>query len=108
MAGLPTNLIMILLLTIMSTVLRCGVIPAGQDQLNVEVSYIPMNCPLITSPEEEHMPIMDATYCIVVGNTLTESCTMVKDEKKICSMPEHTKATVTAVNGTHLTTSGTL
>ncbi|KAJ1350408.1 hypothetical protein KIN20_006193 [Parelaphostrongylus tenuis] len=183
MAGLLTNLIMTLMLTAISTVLGCGVLPAGQasnraftvtgfttlpvamvytsptnavrfsgiatsetgargfvqrlvmqtvfdvleqqgrsallpdavisailGQLNVEVSYIPMNCPLVTGPEEEHMPAMEETYCIIAGDTVTGICTIVMQnvDKKKCSTPEAMMVTVTALNGTHLTISGTL
>ncbi|KAJ1358825.1 hypothetical protein KIN20_017353 [Parelaphostrongylus tenuis] len=163
-ARLPTNLIMILLLSITSTVVGCGVMPAGRasnrtftvtgfttlpvamvytsavnavrfsgiatneasargtvqrlvvdvleqqgrsallpdavvsailGQLNVEVSYIPMSCPLVTGPEDEHMPAMDEIYCIIVGNTVTGVCTLKEDKnnKKKCSVPEAMKTT---------------
>ncbi|KAJ1347459.1 hypothetical protein KIN20_002515 [Parelaphostrongylus tenuis] len=155
MAGLLTNLILILILSTISTVLGCGVIPAGQasnrtftvtgfttlpvsmvytsamnaarfsgiatseagargtiqrlvmqtvfdvleqqgrsallpdavisailGQLNVEVSYIPLNCPLVTSPEEEHNQAMDKTYCIIVGSTVTGICTIKTNDQK--------------------------
>ncbi|KAJ1366593.1 hypothetical protein KIN20_027285 [Parelaphostrongylus tenuis] len=164
MAGLLTNLIMILILTAISTVLGCGVMPVVKDlhryglyhfacrlwftlarrmlfgssgiatseagargtvqrlvmqtallpdavisailgQLNVEVSYSPMNCPLVTGPEEEREFSVLRNHSKVTG-----ICTIVMQarDKKKCSMPEAMMVTVTAINGTHLTISGTL
>ncbi|KAJ1358827.1 hypothetical protein KIN20_017355 [Parelaphostrongylus tenuis] len=51
---------------------------------------------------------MAETYCIIVGNTVTGICAVLMDMSGKCNMPRDNLATVTAINGTHLTISGTL
>ncbi|KAJ1358844.1 hypothetical protein KIN20_017376 [Parelaphostrongylus tenuis] len=156
MARLPTNPIMVSLLAAISTVLGCGVMPAGQarvpgiatseasakgfvqrlvmqtvfdvlehqarsallpdaiisailGQLTVEISYNPVSSPLVTSPEENHPRVaMINNYCIIVGNTVTGICTVAMQQEGMCNMPMNNMVTVTAINDTHLTISGTL
>ncbi|KAJ1354935.1 hypothetical protein KIN20_012032 [Parelaphostrongylus tenuis] len=40
---------------------------------------------------------MDETYCIIVGNTVTGTCTVMNKQKKKCSMPEDMKVTTTSI-----------
>ncbi|KAJ1372994.1 hypothetical protein KIN20_035312 [Parelaphostrongylus tenuis] len=62
-----------------SALLSDAVISAILSQLTVDISYTPVNCPMVTGPEE--MPDgpagpMAETYCIIVGNTVTGICTV--------------------------------
>ncbi|KAJ1372997.1 hypothetical protein KIN20_035315 [Parelaphostrongylus tenuis] len=51
---------------------------------------------------------MDAIYRIVVGNTVTGICTIVRRLETNVQYARAAKTAVTAINGTHLTISGTL
>ncbi|KAJ1369428.1 hypothetical protein KIN20_030882 [Parelaphostrongylus tenuis] len=61
-----------------SALLPDAVISTILSQLTVDISYTPMNCPMVTSPEEMHRAerAMTKTYCIIVGNTVTGICTV--------------------------------
>ncbi|KAJ1374186.1 hypothetical protein KIN20_036811 [Parelaphostrongylus tenuis] len=50
---------------------------------------------------------MAATYCIIVGNTVTGICTIMMNQRGMCNAP-NAMVTITAINGTHLPISGTL
>ncbi|KAJ1360176.1 hypothetical protein KIN20_019090 [Parelaphostrongylus tenuis] len=63
-----------------SALLPDAVVSAILGQLNVEISYIPMICPMVTGREDEHMPAMDEIYCIIVGNTVTGVCILKEDK----------------------------
>ncbi|KAJ1350371.1 hypothetical protein KIN20_006148 [Parelaphostrongylus tenuis] len=93
-----------------SALLPDAVISAILSQLTVVTSYTPMNCPMVTSPEENHGRAvgMAKTYCIVAGNTVTGICTIEMDQMGMCNMPMNNMVTVTAISGVHLTISGTL
>ncbi|KAJ1366591.1 hypothetical protein KIN20_027282 [Parelaphostrongylus tenuis] len=51
---------------------------------------------------------MSETYCIIAGNTVTGLCTVMGRREKMCNMPMGDMVKITAINGTHLTVSGTL
>ncbi|KAJ1350406.1 hypothetical protein KIN20_006191 [Parelaphostrongylus tenuis] len=91
-----------------SALLPDAVISAILDQLTVKVVYNPMNCPLVTGPEEMHNAVnMDEIYCIIVGNTVTGICTVKMNANRKCDMPVGAMVEITTINGTHLTISGT-
>ncbi|KAJ1359062.1 hypothetical protein KIN20_017684 [Parelaphostrongylus tenuis] len=91
-----------------SALLPDAVISAILDQLTIEIGYNPMNCPLVTGPEEEHNANnMDKTYCIIAGNTMTGICTVKGDQRQKCNMPMGDMVQITAINDTHLTISVT-
>ncbi|KAJ1357129.1 hypothetical protein KIN20_015185 [Parelaphostrongylus tenuis] len=81
MAKLPNVLNMISLLATISTVFGCGVMPAGQVKMN--------------------MP-----SCLIVDDRVTGICTTTME--KMCSMTSDAHVKITAIDGTHLTISGTL
>ncbi|KAJ1368819.1 hypothetical protein KIN20_030151 [Parelaphostrongylus tenuis] len=96
-----------------SALLPDAVISVILSHLVVDISYTPMNCPMVTGPEEMHRAErgMAKTYCIIVGNTVTGICTVAMQRRRVngkCNMPMNGMVTVTAFNGTHLTISGTL
>ncbi|KAJ1367924.1 hypothetical protein KIN20_028952 [Parelaphostrongylus tenuis] len=92
-----------------SALLPDAVTSAILTQLTVEITYTPMNCPMITSPEQMHQGQgMDRNFCIIAGNTVTGICTVLMNQNGRCDMPKAAMVTVTAINDTHLTISGTL
>ncbi|KAJ1354930.1 hypothetical protein KIN20_012027 [Parelaphostrongylus tenuis] len=92
-----------------SALLPDAIISAILGQLTVEIRYNPLSCPLVTSPEEMHDRVaMTENYCIIVGNTVTGICTVLMNMSGKCNMPVNNMVTVTAIDGKHLTISGTL
>ncbi|KAJ1367980.1 hypothetical protein KIN20_029023 [Parelaphostrongylus tenuis] len=93
-----------------SALLPDAVISDILSQLTVDISYTPMNCPMVTGPEEmqRNAGQMAETYCIIVGNTVTGICTVAMGGNGKCNMPVNDMVTVTAINGIHLTISGTI
>ncbi|KAJ1365989.1 hypothetical protein KIN20_026498 [Parelaphostrongylus tenuis] len=92
-----------------SALLPDAVISAILGQLTVEVTYNPLNCPMVTKPEVMHnAQRMTEIYCIVVDNTVTGICTVMMGQNKPCNMHEAPNVMITAINGSHLTISGTL
>ncbi|KAJ1369414.1 hypothetical protein KIN20_030862 [Parelaphostrongylus tenuis] len=108
-----------------SALLPDAVISTILSQLTVDISYTPMNCPMVTDPEEMRESSIlsnplgvrghrrscqrnDKTFCVIVGNTVTGICTVAMGQQGKCNMPVNGMVTVTAINGTHLKISGTL
>ncbi|KAJ1367927.1 hypothetical protein KIN20_028955 [Parelaphostrongylus tenuis] len=92
-----------------SALLPDAAISAILGQLTVKVTSNPLNCPMVTKPEVMHdLQQMTEIYCIVVDNTVTGICTVMMRQNKACNMHMAPDVTITAINGAHLTISGTL
>ncbi|KAJ1365870.1 hypothetical protein KIN20_026332 [Parelaphostrongylus tenuis] len=132
MAKLVADSFMISLLATLSTVLGCGVVPAGQARsstFNVTgLTTLPIAMAYSTAPAvQAQVPgiasseggaqtfvmrlvmrnIADAdSKCIIVGSTVTAICA--KMMRGMCSAPAANMVEITAVPSQHLTISGTL
>ncbi|KAJ1371092.1 hypothetical protein KIN20_032967 [Parelaphostrongylus tenuis] len=90
-----------------SALLPDPAISAILGQLNVQISYNPLHCPLAVTPEQAHTAENeDKDNCVIVGNTVTVICKGKNGMK--CSMPQQNGPTIKPVPSQHLTISGTL
>ncbi|KAJ1365410.1 hypothetical protein KIN20_025700 [Parelaphostrongylus tenuis] len=88
-----------------SALLPDAVISAILNQLEVKITYEPMNCPRVA------LSLMDTvkkneTKCIVISNTVTGICTHKMNRNAKCNEPN--KATITSVPSNYTSFSGTL
>ncbi|KAJ1366939.1 hypothetical protein KIN20_027741 [Parelaphostrongylus tenuis] len=79
------------------------------DQLSINVSYEPMECPgvSITRMEEVKMD-MTRRRCIIVGSTVTAICTAIGNNGGMCDTEMMNGVTITSVNTTYTSISGSL
>ncbi|KAJ1366115.1 hypothetical protein KIN20_026710 [Parelaphostrongylus tenuis] len=90
-----------------SALLPDPAISAILGQLDVQISYNPLNCPLAVTPEQMHMAENnDKDNCVIVSNTVTVICKGMRDRK--CSEPQPNGPTIRPVPSQYLTISGTL
>ncbi|KAJ1366437.1 hypothetical protein KIN20_027099 [Parelaphostrongylus tenuis] len=92
-----------------SALLSDTVISMILGQLRVQISYEPMNCQRVVSPDLELAAEHEMKeHCIVVSNTVTGICeAMQSADKKMC-MAGVREVTIKNVPSTALTISGTL
>ncbi|KAJ1351640.1 hypothetical protein KIN20_007737 [Parelaphostrongylus tenuis] len=87
-----------------SALLPDAAISAILGQLNVTISYTPLNCQMSATPDEQ-LAMMQSAVCIIVDNRVTGICTTKAINKK-CGKPELNMVEVSSIDSTHLTIPG--
>ncbi|KAJ1359954.1 hypothetical protein KIN20_018789 [Parelaphostrongylus tenuis] len=81
------------------------------DQLTVNITYEPMECPEVAITRAEMvkiMPGMPSLRCIIVSNTVTGVCTALNANGGSCQMAVDGMVAITSVSRKFTTISGTL
>ncbi|KAJ1361969.1 hypothetical protein KIN20_021367 [Parelaphostrongylus tenuis] len=91
-----------------SALLPEAVISTILSQLNVTTNYEPLNCQKVVLSLAEMVMKNDPPSCIIMSNTVTGICTNMNDNMKACMVAPAMMVTITSINNSYSTISGTL